>query len=84
MIGFSEDDMKQHILINGLSFLIYKSVDKTEYVDYGIFSDKYLINNMFIIYEPKINLKVVIFNVNSSINPDKEFSEIIAILHPLQ
>jgi len=33
---------------------------------------------MFIIYEPKINLKVVIFNVNSSINPDKEFSEIIA------
>lgn len=79
IIGFSEDDMKQHILINGVSFFDFiKSVDKTEYVDYGIFSDKYLINNMFIIYEPKINLKVVIFNVNSSINPDKEFSEIIA------
>lgn len=78
-VGFSVSDMDNHIFINGIPMTNFmETIDKTEYIDNGISSKRFLINNLFVVYEPKINLKIAIFNVKSSFYPDKEFSEIIA------
>ncbi|MCA1927264.1 MAG: SpoIIE family protein phosphatase [Calditerrivibrio sp.] len=79
LIGFSKEDMDKHIFIDGIPMTDFiETINKTEYIDSGISSEKFLINNLFVVYEPKIGLKVAIFNVKSSFYPDKEFSEIIA------
>ncbi|MEF3254035.1 MAG: SpoIIE family protein phosphatase [Deferribacterales bacterium] len=78
-IGFSEEDMEKSIFINETPLIDYlKAIERTEYIDIGITSNKFIINNLFIIYEPKIDLKVAIFNLKSNFYPDKEFSEIIS------
>lgn len=78
-IGLDSRDIKENILLNDISLCSFlESTSKTEFFDSGIRSDRFIIENMFVIYEEKLNIKIVLFNISTNFYPDKEFSEIIS------
>lgn len=78
-IGLESKDIKEDIFINDVSLGSFlESVVNTEYFDSGIRSNKFIIKNMFVIFEEKLNIKIVLFNISTNFYPDKEFSEIIS------
>jgi len=74
-----EKDSLEAIFINSICLSHFlPDIDKTEFIESGIESKRFLINNIFIIYEQKHNIKILLFNISTNFYPDKEFSEIIS------
>ncbi|MCX8084468.1 MAG: SpoIIE family protein phosphatase [Calditerrivibrio sp.] len=78
-IGLTKENIKDSIFISDEPLLDYiNRIEHTEFVENELTSDKYLINNMFLIFEEKLNLKIALFNISTHFYPDKEFSEIVS------
>ncbi|UOD35569.1 serine/threonine-protein phosphatase [Deferribacteraceae bacterium V6Fe1] len=77
-IGVKEDDLAK-ITVKGepLSEIIYR-LDKSYFFKEDLLADKYNVENIFFIYEPKYKLRIILFNVSVDFAPDVEFSEIIS------
>lgn len=77
--GLETDDLKNDITLYGQS-----AYDKltdgicTEFVEEGVFSRKFNINNVFIIYEETCDIRIMLFNIHFDVIPDKEFSELVS------
>ncbi len=78
-IGIKEEDINKNIKIKGLYASEYlKQINNTEYIFEEIETDKFIINNCFIIHDEKHYFTVVLFNIHVDLVPDKELSELIS------
>jgi len=77
-IGVEKDDL-MNITVKGepLGEIIY-TLDKSYFFKEDLWADKYNVKNIFFIYEPKYQLRIILFNINVDFAPDVEFSEIIS------
>ena len=76
-IGLEKEDLK-HIILNGKNIGEFTdSVTNSSFFTEGFYSEKYNINNTFIIYEEKFDLRIVLFNIHVDFVPDKEFADMV-------
>lgn len=76
-IGLEKENLKQ-ITLNGKDIDEFKdSVTNSSFFTEGFHSEKYNINNIFVIYEEKFELKILLFNIHVDFVPDKEFAEMV-------
>lgn len=76
-IGLEKENLNQ-ITLNGKDIGEFKdSVTNSSFFTEGFYSEKYNINNVFVIYEEKFDLKIVLFNIHVDFVPDKEFAEMV-------
>ncbi len=78
-IGVKEKDLYNNIKIKGLFAIDYlKRIRGTEFISEELESEKFTINNCFIIHDEKYFFTVVLFNIHVDYIPDKELSELIS------
>lgn len=76
-IGVKKEDFK-NIRLNGKNIEEFCSgIRGTEFFTEGFNSEKYNISNIFVVYEEKFELKIILFNVHVDFVPDKEFGEMV-------
>ncbi len=77
-IAINEEDVAENIFIGDISLNDYiNTLNKTEFIEHIVVSNKFNIKNIFFIYDEVIDIKYAIFNINIDIAPDREFSELI-------
>lgn len=77
--GLELDDLKDNITIAGeTAYARIASVMCTEFIEEGVYSGKFNINNAFVVYEETNDIRIVLFNIHFDVIPDKEFSELVS------
>jgi len=76
-IEFNDVDTKITVADKPLMDMI-STMEATEFIDGNIECKKFNIDNIFFIYEETLDIRIILFNIQFDIIPDKEFSELVS------
>ena len=80
-IGLNEEDINSSIFIKNIPLKEYiDRSKKTEFIENTIFSEKFNIRNIFLVYEENAEISFVLFNIITDVVPDKDFSSLVSAI----